>query len=603
MRSLNLTLLAFAAFSAVGVACGSSSDSGSPPAPGAGGTAGAGGSSAGAAGMAGSGTGGSMGVGGAAGSSAGAAGAAGKGTGAAAGAGGMGGSGTAGMAGSAAAGKGGASGKGGAAGMGGAGGMCTPGPIGLPGKNIGDSSTKYFLDIAGFGLVYTQIGQSLLFKAVPLDGSGPAQMISDAVIDGNVINGVFFFWTAGMPADPMNKTGAMWVWTPTGGAKQLTTGGSPLVPAPAKAGDPRAQLTWASKDGSTIVYPASGSAMAADLVLANVDGTGVTKIGTTRLDIAKCVSIIGDAGPYFVASACTMTGTDFYAAKPGEPGHVVTSDATVVAYDPSGKNLFAADKMGAASIFPLAVGGASYAVDTGVGAPTGGLASARFSKDGATVFYLTKAGTWRAAPAAAPSTPKDIATGFKYVWPYQYDDTHAVGSKAFDATNFVGDLFLIDNAAGTSVTISADTKSAIFGDLFTADGLYLLPYDKVIPMPGVGQLEIVPFAGGAAKPVGDKNGWLTYALTGSKISYDDNYVPPPMGSPANAIGVADIKVVDVSGNGPEAIVAKAVGAQYSVSSNKKFIVYEYTDGCLDTASGIYVVPVPLREFWFVSGRS
>jgi hypothetical protein len=229
-----------------------------------------------------------------------------------------------------------------------------------------------------------------------------------------------------------------------------------------------------------------------------------------------------------------------------------------------------------------ATSGATTLVDA-----TGGTSSA-FTHDGQSVVYLATDGSIRRSSIVAPA-PKTLVAGsvFDGVSSLSHDDRWLLASKTHDPNTGNADIYVASAmTAGPAATILGTPTGAFYGSAFTADSSRVLYVDNTNN--GAGDYHVAPLTGGRGTTITTRM-WTGYATTGTKVVYQDNFVPM-VG--LNAQGIADIEWIDVSAASPmpTLLVSQAdPGLSFTSAGDK--LVYSLTL-CAAGSQGIWVMATP-----------
>jgi len=451
------------------------------------------------------------------------------------------------------------------------GGTCIGRDAGPKGKQLIGSATVSVLGLTNDDqVVYVDTTSNTIF-AVPAAGGTPAsigptqgsvQLPGDAVFD----------WTG------LDSSGAVATtfrtWTSAQGPHVLT--GAFLVGA-----------ADSSSDGSRVLYMDGATASTADLYVAQMDGSGKTRLATGIPWSQNCPPTVSFIGSSALLGYCTTAPTDPAAAVGTLQLYVGASGAgTTVS---TNAKLNSTDTTGAYVLFGSSGGlfvanattGATVQIDA-----TG--ASGAFTNDGQSVLYVTTNGSIKRSPIGVSSPVTLVAGGgFSGVSAISPDDRWVLAFRGIDPNTGDVDIELASaTTPGASTSILATESGSFSGNPFTSDSSRVLYVDTSTG--SADDYYAVPTIGGAGVKLA-AGVWLGIATSGAKVVFDGNFVP---NAGLQGQGVTDLESVDTSASPPTPtlLVSQADPGLY-FTSNGDSLVYSVTS-CAGGSAGIWVMPTP-----------
>jgi hypothetical protein len=449
---------------------------------------------------------------------------------------------------------------------------CIDGGAGPKGTQLVKSSTASILGLTDDDqVVYVDTASNTLFT-VPAAG-GAATSLGSTEGSVGIASKAVFDWT-GLSQDGTTGT-VLQVWTSGGGMHSLASGAS------------LAGVADSSADGTKVVFFDNASGSTADLFVAGIDGSAKTKLAAGIFWTANCMPEVSFLGTSIVLGYCTAVPSGMgsnvgtLAVYVGAAGAGVTlSTNALLSFQSAGTNIVY--NAGGALLAADATSGATTVIDAAGGN------SATFSHDGQSVFYLATDGSIKRSSIASPSPAILVAGGgFGTVWSLSPDDQWLLASKNRDPNSGNSDIYIASAAtAGPANAILSSTTGSFYGSAFTADSSRVLYVDNT--MNGAGDYHVAPTTGGPGVQIATQM-WIGFATTGTKVVFQDNFVPS-VG--LNAQGIADIESIDVSAAAPTSslLVNQADPNLYFTSAGSS-IVYSLTF-CAVGSQGIWVMPTP-----------
>ncbi|MFI5288544.1 MAG: hypothetical protein ACHQ17_02795 [Polyangia bacterium] len=413
-----------------------------------------------------------------------------------------------------------------------------------------------------------------LLEAVPLAG-GAAIPIDSASSSSLVIDNLVFSWSNLAVG---SGAGTLVVWSAAGGVKTLAQSSYP-------------SLVAASSDDSHVLYSDGTSAdgTTTNFSIAGADGTGAMQVLSQKLSDQPCAPILSSAGSRFFVSACdppgdggvTSAGVVAIDQATGAVQSIATNVRNYFNTDQAGTRVLTIDLANKATVTLLAGGAPAMLTDA--------VNQALFINSGATVLYDTPAQALdRIDVGGASPTLLQSANvaGIDYL---SYDEKLTIFHHTVDDNTSLSDLYLASLTGPSTPIVLDDQPTAIlYGDPFTDDGTQALYYTDLDASLDTGTLNALPVTGGTARAI-TTTAWLSYAATGGKVIYNDNWVSITVGM--TNTGRADLRMIDLSqATSTPVLIATQADELFSLSAERDKVVYTFSEAA--DKAGLYVAPVP-----------
>ena len=186
------------------------------------------------------------------------------------------------------------------------------------------------------------------------------------------------------------------------------------------------------------------------------------------------------------------------------------------------------------------------------------------------------------------------------------DDKYLIYHTNVDSKQFGSDLYMHDTStASASTTLVSTTTGALFGlnttDDFTTDSKYALFINNVDNTAFIGDLNFIGVTASAGTKITTAE-WLNLSALGSKIVYNDNCQGCGENTNKQVIGIADIKVIDVSASNPTPTTLQTgADPQIYIPPSKDHVIFTFSQntpggsddgGVLPNGNGIYTIAIP-----------
>jgi hypothetical protein len=384
-------------------------------------------------------------------------------------------------------------------------------------------------------------------------------------------------------------------------------------------------------DSSYVVYidAANTNGTTGKIGVVKGDGTGAQDITSTVVtdesSVTCAVFALIDKG-YVVTTTCATTSgppevTSFDSTSSfvgtvlemyaGASSVFVPPFALNFTTDTAGFNVLTVNKDGPAlNVQAIAGSGAQNLLLNPFGAADGGTEFFYLSTDSTFALFSEPSGDLGKATLATPSSTPSIGTigsalGVQLISPdEQYDIDYDAPRDSM--TGAPGDLTLRKISTGVPTPlVPLNAGNSATGTGFTADSSYALFFDGLVSVGGfnnVGALKSANVTSGSINTILAQPGAFSAAsLTGTKIIYNQKYVPSGIPTLPNGAASADIYLADAASSSPGTLLiagADAAGTFY-VTKNKTHLFYSISKGTMGdgglvpaTGDGIYSVEIP-----------
>jgi hypothetical protein len=205
----------------------------------------------------------------------------------------------------------------------------------------------------------------------------------------------------------------------------------------------------------------------------------------------------------------------------------------------------------------------------------------RFTKDGLSVIYTTRAHALKRSTIASPAPVVLVESGFAGIRAISPDDNWVLGYETIDLELDLSDLYLTSAAApGPVTTLSASPTAGLFrSDGFTTDSTRALCYTNVSN--GLGTLISTPSAGGTPAVLA-MGTWMHFVGSEAYVVFNNDYDP--------ATQSAEIRAANAAQTISSVIVSLA-DAEFHVNGIRDKVVYtwKYVEGDM---AGLWVQTIP-----------
>jgi hypothetical protein len=358
-----------------------------------------------------------------------------------------------------------------------------------------------------------------------------------------------------------------------------------------------------------------------NLVVARVDGSARTRLVTgVQLSNGDCTATLAFAGGYAIAGYCTQppstTKTLHAGVSDGGPydpvtpaeggaddgGAPATSDLgslSAVVSTFSGPNWsqrtiatgvqsqFTVDAKGTELMVAGAEGLLWFPLDGESGGTTIDVAGTHgdFVSDGGAILYTTSANDLARSSVTSPS-PMRLTSGIAHVIATSPDENWVVGFLGLDLDTYTVDLYYasatMSGPASPLVPTLAGTTGGAYGDSFTADSSYAIFFTDIGEETAT--LYVAPLGANAEAPsLIAPNVYAAYAMTGSKVLFNDDYDPDT--------SRADIVWVDAAHPTATTTLVSEADAPFYMTPSKSQIVYSWNVGT-GPSSGLWIMRTP-----------
>jgi hypothetical protein len=434
------------------------------------------------------------------------------------------------------------------------------------------SSTVTMVGVTSDGYAIYMDNKSNAVSAIGLTaGSTPIVVSAGSASSFQYVSGpVVLYWTA----LDMKEVGTLSSWTKAHGSQTISTSAIASFGTYAVSADGSNVLYFDGIDETTLagtVTVASTATGAKTALLPSVSVTGCfgqLAFGGTTAIVSHCTAPDGGAGPSTAISS--FTGPSWAQVTVAEN---VRQAFTV---DDAGAQVLVT---GAASLAAYPVGGgAAKVIDTvaGVGA---------FSADGTSVAYTTPTSELKRSEIATPA-PIKLASGLAGLLGLSPDANWALAYLTRDPNTGNSDLYLASAATpGAPTTLASMVSATVLGDAFTADSSHALFYANFDTSTLLGTFSSVSTSGGATTAY-SQTASISYATSGAKALYNDNYNPN-----VGLLGTADIHAVDTSKSAAPTLLVSQADMYFYPTAAKDRIVYSWSYD-MGPSSGVWVLGVP-----------
>ena len=445
-------------------------------------------------------------------------------------------------------------------------------------------------------VVYTVAGAGTArdIETIPLAGGSPTPIGTVASDDHvSITGGVVAFWTAVVEDD---FAGTLNLWTKAAGVKTNVALASSLFGFRSSVDGSRIAFRF-NRGPDTGAYDVAVTTPGAPSTTANATTAIVTNVTSS----ASCTASMRFVKTSFFSSHCTGGGTGKnLVTVPDVPSPTPRTlvDGSVAADALRPEFSWTADLAGT-KVFVLggaAAQGRVITVATGAVAnietdTTGGF----LSGDGTTVFYSTKAGALKRAPATNNPAPVVlVAAGFAGLeGRFGADATRVVFHSLAPSADFLTDLKLVDTTAPGQAAINLlGTVTGSWG-AFTGTGSHVVYRTDVstnLDLPSSGKLKVRPVtAGGVEVEIAATADYPWMLTKNTKGVFADNSRMVSGGF------VFDLKAFDAAGGTPT-LMASGIGTSpaegflsgFWLSSDETKVIYAKPGA----AGGLYVAPLP-----------
>ena len=451
--------------------------------------------------------------------------------------------------------------------------MRSGGPSGdasVPSILNGTELTSGHIDIRGITTDDTIVGLDQERGAIVLPVSGGDPIVVDGLADSVTFSGKTVF--AFRNFDFVTAIGDLTVWTAANGVVSFTTDATSLVAA--------------SDDGTRILVTqgSSSDGTTTDLVLGGSNGldAGAPVFLRTLARTKGCSPSAAYVETSFVLAYCAPSSTSKTIATvdptSGDITDIVTDTtgfSVVPSSDTAPARILTVNSSGNLEMTPLS-GGSATTLGTGV---NGYILSA----DDTAVLVRSDTEI-RRVPFDGSTPTVLVSAGAALLRGVSPDGQYFLYSSALGPRHNYGDLSLASaTSAGSPRVLYADLDGSEFSSAFTVDSSRVLYFTNATEQ-FVGTLKSEPVAGGAVTEHA-KNVWTVSAYAGSRVVFNDDYVPVP-----KRLGRATLRTVDTALSDAPAIIATHAGSTFVMNQAKDHVFFSFDDGT--EKSGVYAAPLP-----------